>query len=117
MTGLTEWKPGWEVPRSGTYKCWFCSAEGLKDFADALLGQAFAAGSKRPEVFRAFLAGTRFSECPNCGAATIWHFVSDELPAASSRSGSRGASTGCLVLLVVGLAITALVSGVGQLLM
>lgn len=111
MTEFTEWKPGWEVPRSGTYKCWFCSAEGLKDFADALLGQASATGSRRPEVRRSFLAGTRFSACPNCGTATIWHFVSDELPAASSKSSSSSASTGCLVLGTIGLAGVTLLGG------
>lgn len=114
---VIELKPGWEAPRSGTYKCWFCSAEGLKDFADAMFGQASSTRGKRPEVVRGFLAGTRLPECPNCGAATVWHFVSDELPATGSKSSSGSASTGCLVLLVASLAVTALLSGAGLLLM
>lgn len=70
--------PGSVVPKSGNYKCEFCGAGGLADFAaKSMLGFDLSRlrGGGRQGAIKFFDAGKTFTECANCGPATGWSLI------------------------------------------
>jgi hypothetical protein len=87
MSEFVWFDAGSTVPRSGKYECWFCREGGMADAIKGLVARELQASAKQ-ESIRFFEAGGKFTECPNCGPATIWTFV-EESPSTVQASQRR----------------------------
>jgi uncharacterized protein with PIN domain len=63
-----ELTPGATVPKTGKYRCTACTKSRMRQMG---------AATPRASVVRAFKAGKKFSECPQCGEFTEWQWLGE----------------------------------------